>query len=163
MSQTDVQLPDPVSTSENMNNLCRLPKIQSLFLTRISHNLITIKTELSWNVFFLIMTSFVKRFGKQVSKNYIQPTIVNYCVRAPSTLVSMRCCWVITLVAVSIIQPKIALEIILLTNLAREEYNDRRHARLRIFVYKHVPCSEKKVPHLFGISQHAITTKNPLL
>jgi len=115
---------------------------------------------MSYPDFFKLLHCFVKRFGNQVFKNYRQPTIVNYCVTAPSTLVSSRCCWVITLVAVSIIPPKTALEIILLTNLARDDYNDPRHARLRIFVYKrklwHVL---KKVPHLFGISRHAITTK----
>jgi len=93
-----------------------------------------------------------KGFGKQLSKNYIQPTIENYCVRTPSTLVSTRCCWVVTLVDVSIIQPKIALEIILLTNLVRDEYNDPKHARLLIFDYRRKLCHVlKKFPQLFGI------------
>jgi hypothetical protein len=49
--QTYRQLPDPVSLSEKTNNLWRLPKIDSLFFTRMAHNLITIKTELPWNFF----------------------------------------------------------------------------------------------------------------
>jgi hypothetical protein len=61
---------------------------------------------------------------------------------------------------------EIAHEIILFTDLARDEYNDPRHAQLRILVYKRKKClvlDKKKIPYLFGISQQAITTKIPRL
>jgi phosphoribosylpyrophosphate synthetase len=55
------------------------------------------------------------RFGKEVSKNDRKVAIVDDCVMTPSTLISTFC-WVSKLIAVSVIKPKIALEIILFTD-----------------------------------------------